>query len=324
MKCYICLTDSIVNRKDYFNMLKVTLISARKNTSLRLICLYDGKIGDPVYNLLKDFKVEIIIHELPYKKELMEIYSHEWMETELGKDIEYSRIFGTFMRMEIPIIEKEDEYVLYTDMDIIFNDDILLKDLPHPAYLAAAPEFERDTKRMSYFNAGILVMNIQGMRIKYQQFVEMMKKRQRSTSGLFDQGYLNELCFKDMEILPIEYNWKPYWGINGNAKLIHFHGMKPCSNLEEAGFDTRESFFRTIFDSNHTIFRHANFIGCLSADKIKMPVRKYFCFNIPVYRNMAEEPSCRSPYHEEYIQTSVSGNSEGLCRSTYSFLSERR
>lgn len=51
MKCYICLTDSIVNRKDYFNMLKVTLISARKNTSLRLICLYDGKIGDPVYNL---------------------------------------------------------------------------------------------------------------------------------------------------------------------------------------------------------------------------------------------------------------------------------
>ena len=78
------------------------------------------------------------------------------------------------------------------------------------------------------------------------------------------------------------------------------------------------------YTRNHTIFRHANFIGCLSADKIKMPVRKYFCFNIPVYRNMAEEPSCRSPYHEEYIQTSVSGNSEGLCRSTYSFLSERR
>lgn len=32
---------------------------------------------------------------------------------------------------------------------------------------------------------------------------------------------------------------------------------------------------------------------------------------------MAEEPSCRSPYHEEYIQTSVSGNSEGLCRCVH-------
>ena len=40
---------------------------------------------------------------------------------------------------------------------------------------------------------------------------------------------------------------------------------------------------------------------------------------------MAEEPSCRSPYHEEeYIQTSASGNPEDLYRSTYSFLSGRR
>ena len=78
------------------------------------------------------------------------------------------------------------------------------------------------------------------------------------------------------------------------------------------------------WSSKHSIFRYDNFIGCFSADKIKMSARKYFCFNIPIYKNMAEEPSCRSPYHEEYIQTSVSGNSEGLCRSTYSFLSERR
>jgi len=74
----------------------------------------------------------------------------------------------------------------------------------------------------------------------------------------------------------------------------------------------------------HTIFRHDNFIGCFSADKIKMSTRKYFCFNIPVYKNMAEESSCRRPYHEEYIQTSASGNLEGLYRSTYSFLSARR
>ena len=78
------------------------------------------------------------------------------------------------------------------------------------------------------------------------------------------------------------------------------------------------------FICNHSIFRHDNFIGCFSVDKIKMSVRKYFCFNIPVYKNMAEGLFCRSPYHEEYIQTSASGNPEGLCRSTYSFLSERR
>ena len=77
------------------------------------------------------------------------------------------------------------------------------------------------------------------------------------------------------------------------------------------------AFFPAIFThlqiSNHSIFRHDNFIGCFSADKIKMPARKYFCFNIPVYKNMVEESSCRSPYHEEYIRTGASGNPEGLC-----------
>ena len=63
----------------------------------------------------------------------------------------------------------------------------------------------------------------------------------------------------------------------------------------------------------HSIFRHDNFIGCFSADKIKISVRKYFCFNIPIDKNMAEGLFCRSPYHEEYIQTSASGNPEDLC-----------
>ena len=70
---------------------------------------------------------------------------------------------------------------------------------------------------------------------------------------------------------------------------------------------------RNMVKCNHSIFRHDNFIGCFSADKIKISVRKYFCFNIPIDKNMAEGLFCRSPYHEEYIQTSASGNPEDLC-----------
>ena len=36
---------------------------------------------------------------------------------------------------------------------------------------------------------------------------------------------------------------------------------------------------------------------------------------------MTEEPSCRSPCHEEYIQASASSNPEDLCRLTYNPLS---
>lgn len=84
-----------------------------KNTSLHLVCLYDGNTNDPVYNLLKEFNVEIILHQLPYKLELMEIYPREWMLQNLGKEIEYNRIFGTFMRMEIPVVEKKKKSMFF-------------------------------------------------------------------------------------------------------------------------------------------------------------------------------------------------------------------
>ena len=83
--------------------------------------------------------------------------------------------------------------------------------------------------------------------------------------------------------------------------------------IEERGDLLPKSELQEAITCNHSIFRHDNFIGCFSADKIKMPARKYFCFNIPVYKNMVEEPSCRSPYHKEYIRTGASGNPEDLC-----------
>lgn len=300
MKCYICLTDSIATRKDYFDLLKVTLISARKNTSLRLVCLYDGKINDPVYNLLKEYEVEIIIHQLPYKQELMDIYPREWMLQNLGKEIEYNRIFGTFMRMEIPVVEKEEEYVLYSDIDVIFNADILLEELPHPTYLAAAPEYERNVENMEYFNAGILVMNIQGMKIKYEEFIRKMRNRERNVSNLFDQGYLNDLCFKDMELLPIEYNWKPYWGINDKAKLIHFHGMKPSSNLNEAGFITDSSFFRIVFESNKDGYAGYVYYFTQFYNYLNRKDDKWLYYHLQDVFNLYKEPSFILPKYDSF------------------------
>lgn len=300
MKCYICLTDSIVTRNDYFDLLKVTLTSAQRNTSLHLICLYDGKVNDPVYNLMKEFNVEIIIHQLPYKKELMEIYSREWMLQNLGKEIDYNRIFGTFMRMEIPVIEKEETYVLYSDIDVIFNADILLEELPHPVYLAAAPEFERNVENMKYFNAGILVMNIQGMKIKYKEFIRKIESRERNASGLFDQGYLNELCFDDMELLPLEYNWKPYWGINNQAKIIHFHGMKPSSNLNEAGFVTDNSFFRKAFDENKEGFAGYVYYFALFYDYLNRRDDPWLYSHLQDILNLYKKPSFYFPNYNKY------------------------
>ncbi len=212
-----------------------------------------GGEGNNVCQLLERYGVQIIYHTFPFKQELKEIYTHEWMENTLHKTIDYSRIFGTFMRFEIPVVEKEDEFVLYTDIDVLFTSDIRLEDLPHPKVLAAGPEAEKDINRSKMFNAGVLVMNIAGMRQKYEIFKTWMRQRRiNANNTIFDQGYLNELCFDDMELLPLEYNWKPYWGINNQAKIIHYHGMKPNCEIEGAGFTTDFAFIYRVLKENAT------------------------------------------------------------------------
>lgn len=131
--------------------------------------------------------------------------------------------------------------------------------------------------------------------------------------------YQNNISFLYFILIRLFAQKKRNYAVNNKMK----NGSSGITQTKEISL----WFVRLILSQNkcnHTIFRHDNFIGCLSADKIKMPVRKYFCFNIPVYRNMAEAPSCRSPYHKEYIQTSVSGSPEGLCHLTYNSLSKRR
>ena len=66
-------------------------------------------------------------------------------------------------------------------------------------------------------------------------------------TGIFDQGYLNDVCWDDFEVLPLEYNWKPYWGTNDNAIIVHFHGLKPGGDDVLSGFATSNSMYVLLF-----------------------------------------------------------------------------
>ena len=84
-------------------------------------------------------------------------------------------------------------------------------------------------------------MNVPNMRKKCSEIFNAMEKGDRESTGLYDQGYLNQFCFHDMTPLPLEYNWKPYWGYNPDAKIIHFHGMKPGGDSKSSGFALSDS-----------------------------------------------------------------------------------
>ena len=66
--------------------------------------------------------------------------------------------------------------------------------------------------------------------------------------GLFDQGYLFEVSARQYEKLPIEFNWKPYWGYNPDARILHFHGIKPDGNTNNSGFNTTDEFYSEVFN----------------------------------------------------------------------------
>ena len=70
-----------------------------------------------------------------------------------------------------------------------------------------------------------MMMNLNTMRRDY----EGLMARSREMLGgdtPYDQLALNDFYAGCWDHLPLEWNWKPYWGHNPDAKIVHFHGPK--------------------------------------------------------------------------------------------------
>ena len=237
MKCYFCLTEPNANNLPYIDLLYVSLKSACENTNLDLYVVYDGTENGRCWEILQEFNVKIIRHTFSHKQYLPKTFSKEYIhKISGGQDIAYDKLAGAFMRLDIPFIEQEDDYVFYADIDVLFLKDFSHENFGETEYLSAAPEFSKDLQNMTYFNSGVLYLNVKNMRAISNTVFEMLKKGEKNSTNIFDQGYLNQLCFDKMTLMPLEFNWKPYWGINDEAYLIHFHAMKPSGTIENSGF----------------------------------------------------------------------------------------
>ncbi len=132
---------------------------------------------------------------------------------------------GHWLRVVLPQVETTEDFVLYTDCDVIFLNKV---DWPtiRPKVFAAAPEFKRDN--WNYFNAGVMVLNIPAMRHSYDLFEAQICARIEAPDSYSydDQQALNEAYRGLWDRLDPRLNWKPYWGHNPQAALLHFHGPK--------------------------------------------------------------------------------------------------
>src|SRR4029077_12023275 len=128
----------------------------------------------------------------------------------------------------------DDEFALYTDVDVMFVGDVAtaLCQL-RPKYFAAAPEFTLND--YEHMNSGVMLMNLRSLRQKDDEFRSFIQDHletlvdtswdQEAYRRFFGRRtFITKVIGTRWNQLTPELNWKPYWGTNPNAQIIHFHG----------------------------------------------------------------------------------------------------
>ena len=94
-----------------------------------------------------------------------------------------------------------------------------------PDFISCAPEHDKDN--WGYFNSGVMMMNLPALRATREEFFETVRQNLPREAPYDDQTMLN-ICYRERySRLPLDMNWKPYWGFSESAKIVHFHGPKP-------------------------------------------------------------------------------------------------
>eukprot|EP00594_Rhizosolenia_setigera_P011359 CAMPEP_0178978684 /NCGR_PEP_ID=MMETSP0789-20121207/25350_1 /TAXON_ID=3005 /ORGANISM="Rhizosolenia setigera, Strain CCMP 1694" /LENGTH=456 /DNA_ID=CAMNT_0020668559 /DNA_START=42 /DNA_END=1412 /DNA_ORIENTATION=+ len=171
-------------------------------------------------------------------------------------------IMSAFMRLDIPTFVKEHKlldmpgvcqrHVFYTDADVIFANPLLESDiLMLKQRLEASEEailsYGREGGMHPHnINTGVMMIDLK----KFEEELPLIFDHGRNMESPpeHDQELLNHYFFGDvagglgnpkLDLLPIGYNWKPYWhvgnasGFEKNVKIVHTHGPKPGRGLEK-------------------------------------------------------------------------------------------
>lgn len=220
LRWFFALREHPASFETHSQLVRAAVHSAQTYTSLLPHFLYDGE-----ENRLTEWLSRRGVPIIRCQTRLMEALSR--FEDSAAQEIAR----GTFLRLEIPRIMREqrwpDRYALYTDCDVLFLGEVVPELLAlRPEVFAVAPQ----TKKTDYekMNAGVMLMNIPGLSRDEEAFIQYCRDNMEAISkNAWDQGAYREFYAGRWDRLPLEFNWKPYWGDASQARIVHFHGPKP-------------------------------------------------------------------------------------------------
>lgn len=231
MRWFFALNEACSTFPLYADLIKVAVLSARAHTGLTPCFLYDGE-PNSLTDWLERQRVVVVQHRSRFYDALRAM-------SEIRREPDIFRIgSGAFMRVDLPeIVVKQgwsDQRVLYTDCDVMFTRD------PEPELsrsrcdrFAVAPEF--DPGNYDLINTGVMLMNVPALHRDLKAFVRFIfANLDHLVLSAWDQEAYRLYYKKSMPLLrnrwnrlAVALNWKPYWGENDSAAIIHFHGPKP-------------------------------------------------------------------------------------------------
>ena len=220
-KWFFALSEASMDHPnhDWKAMIRAAVMSAKANTRLQAHFLYDGAPSEFTAGL-QGLGVTVVHRSLTFLPNIQ----GRWMQIGMPPDpLRLAIIAGAYLRTEIPALDLPDKYILYTDCDVLFLADPQIERF-HPAYFACAPQ--RDPRDLADINSGVMVMNVPAMRREVANFWHFIVNN-FERFGAYDQDALREYYAGRFDTLPLEMNWKPYWGMNPAARIVHFHGPKP-------------------------------------------------------------------------------------------------
>ena len=229
----------------YENFAKVAVYSARKNAP--------GLVPNLIYNgpensfteEMQALGVNVFHHKLSFE---------HLLDSVPGRDDGWRHIArGAMLRMDLPEIVSSNETILYTDTDVLFLSDPSIYQFPCGIF-AAGPEFAIDN--FVDINTGSMIINLENARHSFRELNEWTRSNLHWVPD-FDQGAIKAFFNGNWGRLDPRMNWKPYWGRNNEAILVHYHGPKP-NRFRPGSFerDFSSGILQSLFDLNPAGYEH--------------------------------------------------------------------
>lgn len=205
----------------YSDQIKVAINSCLKNTNLEIFFLYCG-VKNELYEWLESKNVNLINTS---DRNLLTLLKNSQGSSQYN----LNTALGAWQRIEVPNICKElsieDEHVLYTDVDVIFNEKFNdpINNLNVNTFACS-----REGGHAPHYNSGVMIMNTNYLRDTYENFLNHCIKNKFKFVA-YDQGALNS--FYPTNSITIlnhnEWNLNAYMSPNPNSsRIFHFHGPK--------------------------------------------------------------------------------------------------